>query len=183
MIMIFPLSPLDKRKSKEYKVGYSFDLNKNDFYIEFYTKELVRIYDSISMYLMSSFKSLHDNLHEFCFFKECDNCSRYTYSSNKFNLDLKSCSMSSDRELFILHEYFGLVELNDKDMDRELRIYKLHNYYDENRSRLSCFDSDYEIDANYSIYASYEKWMDLPTIQFTDYKKMLDRLNKLMVFS
>jgi len=56
-------------------------------------------------------------------------------------------------------------------MDRELRIYKLHNYYDENRSRLSCFDSDYEIDANYSIYASYEKWMDLPTIQFTDYKK------------
>jgi len=178
----------DKRKSSDYKVGYSFHLTENQFCIEFYTKEGLRLEKETQLHLMDKFKALDKNLNNYRFYRRCNGCRRYHYSSVMFRLNFETASLNLlDEDFIIDSEYFSFIQAMEQGSKMPYRIYRLLNCYSSKKEAISYLtywnspvphgtlsDSTIPSDANF---------LDLPLIPFVSLNDTLQRIQKLLVFS
>lgn len=171
-LVLFDLNPL-KSGSAKYKVGYSFGLDDNSLYVEFYTQQETRYQNETPFHLINKFKELDANLKTYKIYKHCTKCQRYSYSTDHFKLDYKACSIG---EVSVNSEHIIMVQpINDG-----FKIYKLLNYYNSKETWLSYGKSktDYDLTT-----------LDLPnvlqtsTIAFTSHDETMNRISKLIIFS
>lgn len=182
MIVVYPLH--DKKLSSDYNVGYAFSLSSNQFGIEFYNKEgAVRVENS-PFHLMDKFKSLDRNLRHYKFYCCCSSCQRYHYSSDVFRLDLKSSTFYPESGLSVFSEYFGLIQVMEKDSKTLYRIYRLLNNYFNSSSQLIYWGSNDPQETLWDKTVPYgAEFLDLPLIDFISPEETLSRIQKLLVFS
>jgi hypothetical protein len=186
MVVIFELRSTDKRKSSDYKVGYSFHLTENQFCIEFYSKDGIRIEKEVQPHLMDKFKSLDSNLKSYRFYRQCNSCKRYHYSSSAFKLNLKDASLYFKEPFIVSSEYFGLIQAMEQGSKTPFRIYRLLNCYTEKEigSHLTYWSAS-------SPHGTLSDWtvpneatfLDLPLIPFVSINETLERIKKLILFS
>lgn len=175
--VLFNLDGL-KKKHMDYKVGYSFSLEDNSFRIEFYTKDERRFDIDSPLFLINRFKELNNNLKGYHIYKHCLMCWCYWYGSEYLNLDFSKAEVE---DFLIEKEYFGLTAPAD---DNSIKVFKLMNYYNTNKSAISCFIgfsareaiSDYSIPANASQFT-------LPLIRFVSKEETMDKIKKILLFS
>jgi hypothetical protein len=182
LIFLFDLLPL-KKKQQHYKVGYSFGLEDNSYYIEFFTKDGKRFDDEAPDFLIERFKELDKNLLAYRFFKYCPNCSCYNYFSNNFLLK-KIYTRSLDVET----EYIGMSQ----PIVNKYKIYKLLNNYTDGVSSLIfgrhwakeiARDDSGGTAMIHSPAGSKLEIMQTAIIKFVSKEETMQRLNKLIVFS
>jgi hypothetical protein len=145
----------------KYKVCYSINIEDNSIYVDFYNKKLLT---KISIELLKDFRNFDNNLKLYRFYKYCDNCETYSYSSNSFAIDYKNCSIG---DLKINEEIFSLYHNN------KLK-YRLYNNYEKEVSSIL-----------YGEFAPnwYTKILQVPLLKFSTQDKMIEKINKLIVFS
>lgn len=190
MVVIFDLRSIDRRiatkMNSDYKVGYSFHLTENKFCIEFYTKELIRIDNDTPFFLMDNFKKLNNNLKNYKFYRLCNSCKRYHYSSSTFTPNLKNASLYFKEDFIVSSEYFGLIQAMEQGSKTTFRIYRLLNSFSKKEyvSYLTYWSSDDPHGTLYDWNVPHEvKCLDLPLIPFVSPDDTLDRIKKLIVFS
>jgi len=182
MVVIFPLTSL-KGKVPNHKVGYSFSLEDNSFCIEFYDKNFFRYELEIPKFLMKKFKELNNNLGDYKFYRQCNSCQRYNYSSNRFQLDLKSSTIIPIK---VRAEYFGLIQNYGGAQDNRFRAYRLLNIYESSdaQSYLTYFITNNILDvrdgASSPLLSTH---LQLPLIPFISQGGTLKRIQKLILFS
>lgn len=187
MIVVFPLLSMNKKQCKDYNIGYSFGLDDNSFYMEFYSDDKKKFEDHIPIHLIDKFKAFNKNLKGYHFYRPCRSCKSYYYASNEFDLDLKTCNISCEEEWFgVAEEYFGFAQTTSLDNERPYRIYKLLNKYlpNKNCSHLTFLDSmsPYDAHANWTLPLDARS-TELSLIPFVNCDETLNRIKKLVVFS
>jgi hypothetical protein len=187
LIFLFDLRALKKGQT-HYKVGYSFGLEDNSYYIEFYTSKDKRFDDEAPDFLRARFKELDKNLLAYRFFKYCPGCSCYNYFSNNFLLK-KTLTV----QLGVETEYIGMHQ----PIDNRYKIYKLLNNYTDGVSFLiygKHWSEDMARDdsdmlgnnpnpTNLNINGSKLELIQTPLIKFVSKQETMARLNKLILFS
>lgn len=171
IIFIFALNPLN-HKLTSYRVAYSFGLQDNSFQIEFYSLGDWR-YEQVPDFLRDKFKDLHKNLKSFVFYKYCNICDCYNYSSNKLPLDLSGNQMG---ELMISVENISLI----KTVNKNTKSYKLSNNYEDSKSTLLFRSFDKEI-TNPAFSSS--DMINTPLIKISNKEDLIERIGKLLIFS
>ncbi len=177
-VVFFALDGL-KAGQKPYAMSYSFDLSDLSFQVEFYTKDRSSRFETAHDFLVNRFRELHKNLKQFQFVRKCSFCRKYRYSTDKFQLDLKTATFP---DLTVWSEEFGLVHLLDKN---EHRIFKLRNIHGEGSSTLIfCKGSPHDAEVEYTM----PKWLPttelkLPLIPFVSKEETTQRLNNLLIFT
>lgn len=192
MVVIFPLNSKGKKISSDYNVGYSFSLTENQFQIEFYDKDNKRLDSSIPHHLIDKFKALDANLKNYRFYRRCDSCQRYHYSSGVFRFNLETCSLRFRDGFFVSSEYFGLIQAMQKGSKTPYRIYRLLNVYvpdasgevSRHGSHLTYWNSaDPHGTLSDRTTPNEATYLDLPLIPFISPEDTLSRIQKLLVFS
>lgn len=174
MVVIFRMDGIKKGQSN-FKVGYSFSLQDNSCFIEFYNKEDVRMDDSPT-HLRKRFKELDKNLKEYKFYKSCECCRNYNYSSGPLAFSLSGTIGQIDIAL----EYFGLV----LPVGKEFRVSKLTNNYLTNRSSFTYSKEDNPVWANSDTGFGPRDIIDVDgVIKFTSIEETISRIGKLVIFS
>lgn len=169
-----------KAGQKPYTMSYSFDLTNLSFQVEFYTKDRSTRFETAHDFLLNRFRELHKNLKQFQFVRKCSFCRKYRYSTDKFQLDLKTATHPN---LGVWSEDFGLVHLLGGK--HEHRIFKLRNVYGEGSSTLIfCKGQPYDAEVEYNL----PKWqpateLKLPIIPFISKEETTQRLNNLIIFT
>lgn len=194
MVVVFPLHRKGQIGGYDYKVGYSFDLTNNNFSIEFYDKDGLRIEKAIAPHLMDKFKALDKNLKTYRFYRKCNGCQKYHYSSGVFRLDLKTATLRFRDGLFVSSEYFGLIQAMERGSKTPYRIYRVLNIYDPGPDITKQH-------TNYGTHLTYwnaatpngvlsdqtipneAAYLNLPLIPFVSSDDTLERIKKLLVFS
>ena len=186
MIVVFSLSALVKGKTTaDYKVGYSFGLDKDDFCIEFYDKNSFRLEKETPTFLIKRFKELNKNLKELKFYRHCNGCNRYNYTSKSFYLKFDTAAILPGYE--VRSEYFGLIQNFGGAKDDRFRVYRLLNFYYDDKGEESHLD--YWITNNvYDARSDAPKpntstYLQLPLIRFVSQEETLERIKKLITFS
>jgi len=169
-IVKFEMGSITKYTPK-YTVGYSFGLYDNSILIEFYNKHGIKL-ENVTLFLIHKFKEFHYNLGVYTFYKYCDKCTNYSYSSNPFTLN-----QSVQKDIFLWKEFFSFFD-NYKDTYKH---YKLNNDYQNNTSCLGCFDCDFIGDTKYK--SSDSDIIQLNLIKFVSKEETLARIKKLILFS
>ena len=190
MVVVFDLLSIDRRSSSrmrgEYKIGYSFHLTENQFCIEFYNKDGIRIEKEVQPHLMDKFKSLDSNLKIYRFYQQCNSCKRYHYSSGAFKLNLKDATLHFKESFIVSSEYFGLIQAMEQGSKTPFRIYRLLNCYTEKEigSHLTywCTSIPHGTLSDWTV-PNEATFLDLPLIPFVSEDDTLDRIKKLIVFS
>lgn len=168
-----------KAGQKSYAMSYSFDLSDLNFQVEFYTKDRSTRFETAHDFLLNRFRELHKNLKQFQFIRKCSFCKKYKYSTDKFQLDLKTAAFP---DLTVWSEEFGLIHLLEHN---DCRIFKLHNIYGEGSSTLIiCKGNPHNADVEYNL----PKWYNftelrLPLIPFVSKEETTQRLNNLLIFT
>jgi hypothetical protein len=178
LVAIFRLNGI-KKHHIDYKVGYSFGMEDNSWQIEFYNQDEIRFESDSPNFLIKRFRDLDSNLKNYKFYRVCMKCHSYNYSSNLFNLDFKTKKVIP---LYIDSEYFGLsYKTND-----EYRIYKLINFYNLNKSHLIYGKSQSEnatkSDWAWPLNVDF-KLLETGLIKFSSKVEVVNRINKLLIFS
>lgn len=153
-----------KRGQKTYEAKLSIQDKK--FVVEF-ERTGESLYDKIPLFVLDRFKDFIHNS-RCTIFKHCK-CENYTYHSNYFHLDLKSPTL---QDLSVNQEYFSALRLNKQT------VCNISSFPKENRTTLQLYK--YPIEEN---NISGPRQIDLPFIKFMNQTKMIERLNKLLVFS
>lgn len=175
-LALFDLNAL-KKGSPNYKVGYSFGLEDNSWYVEFYTKDELRFHNETQLHLMDKFKALDANLKNYKIYKHCTKCKRYNYSTEYFKLDYKNASIG---DISVNTEFIVMLQ---PIADDTYKVYKMLNYYNTNKTWL-----------NYGKYSTDnmvidDRTMELPNmiqtgmIPFTSHDETMQRVSKLITFS
>ncbi len=177
LLVTFWLNALKKHQIN-YKVGYSFGLTDNSWYVEFYNKDDVRFEIDSPQFLRDRFKELDSNLGSYKFYRHCTECRRYNYSTNGFALNYKKARIN---KLCLNMEFFGLSIPTDDGH----KLYRLLNDYMSNKStlmfgrgavdRLTYYDP---AGSNYGF-----QLLKTPLIKFTSSAETIDKLNKIILFS
>lgn len=177
MLVVFWLRALKKHQI-DYKVGYSFGLTDNSWYVEFYNKDDVRFEIDSPKFLRDRFKELDSNLGAYKFYRHCGQCRRYNYSTNSFALNYEKGAIN---KLCMNMEYVGLSIPSDDGY----KVYRLLNDYMSNRSTLMFGRSKSEDLITYSPIASTNNLEVLQTsiIKFSSAAETVDRLGKIILFS
>jgi hypothetical protein len=179
LVITFPMHELNKQA--KYIVGYSFDLYKNSFLIDFYDKNNTRLEKETPNFLMDKFRKFDTNLGHYSFYRCCTTCRRYHYTSTDFKFNFKTATLSA--ELDVSTEYFGFVQLLKNSNEKPYRIFRLLNFCPQDKCSLSYWSSDYPegTNPNFNI-PSYAEHIYLPLIRFVSLEETLNRLKKLLVF-
>lgn len=177
LIAIFDMRTL-KRNKKNYKVGYSFSLEDNSFYIEFFDSDGNIIDNVISTSLLTNFMELHKNSTLPHFSKKCDFCNKYSLISNEIAFDFNNQTVS---DLKIEYEEFIFVT----PTDNEYKIIVMCNFYYADQRSIVHFwrDVNGNNTRNYYTFPNTRTMLTLPLIPFVSSKETLARLNCLLVFS
>lgn len=173
MVVVFRMDGI-KRGQSNFKVGYSFSLENNTCFIEFYDKEDIRMDDSPN-HLRKRFKELDQNLKQYIFYKSCETCHKYNYSSNKLTF-----SKGIMDDIIIASEYFGLVVPHGS----EYKVCRLmHDYHQSTTSftysKQKGMDGAYA-DGGFGTAAIVT--VD-GIIKFTSAEETINRIGKLVIFS
>lgn len=180
LLVMFYLSPLNKAQI-DYKVGYSFGLDDNSWYVEFYTKDDKKFENDSPNFLISRFKELDKNLVSYEFGRSCSNCHSYFYRSNIFLLDKRDASiLCPEGTLEIQQEYIGIATpLNDG----LFKILKVLNRYDKKSCLLGYGQTKHHYAA--CVHVAHEKLssIEIPIINIANKQEIAARLNKLLIFS
>jgi len=177
LLVIFRMDSI-KKHQQDYKVGYSFGMKDNSWYVEFFSKDQKRFEEESPEHLRNRFKELDKNLKYYRFYKYCTSCCRYNYSSNTFMLNQKTGHIDN---LCLGNEYFGLsLPLEDG----RYRICKLNNDYILNMSSISFSKEKSNVWARADSSTNEMSFIQIPSlIKFTTHDETIARINKLMVFS
>lgn len=165
------------KKQKDYKIGFSFDKNNSEFYIEFYTKDDNKLNQSVPIDLINRFKEFYINLANFRFYRTCESCRKYTCASEIIDLDFNTKMIN---DILVEYEYFGLSMKSGK----QHKIFRLLNFNADNTSLLTCFKSESE-DATLTGYKIPHdaEVIKLPMIKFVSMKETTNRVHRLLTFS
>ncbi len=180
LVAIFVMKAL-KTNQPDYEIGYSFDLDKNHFLVEFYSEW--DHHSQIPMHLIEKFKEFHKNLGPCKFYRRCTFCNRYAKCSTPFTLDFRKQSLDTGfwETLSLAYESFGLTIPTENGF----KIMHLSNFYmAEEQSQLTWFRSDSESEArlDWSV-PSNRSSKKLPLIPFVSKEDTTKRLNNLITFA
>jgi hypothetical protein len=182
LLFVFDLNGLTN-KQKNYKVGYSFGLEDNSYYIEFYSKNDQRFDNETPDFLRARFKEFNKNLLIYHYFKYCPRCRCYNYSSNSFNMMTTIYDKHNIGSLNVETEYIGMTK---PALFGGYKIYKLHNNYTDNKSILMFgkHTNEFAAESDY-IYNISQKldMIETSIIKFTSKDETMCRLSKLILFS
>lgn len=174
---------LDLSHQRVGDVCYSFALDSNAFWIDFCDKQGNKMDNFCPTSFSKKFLKLNKNMVLQYFYKICSSCKRYNYISRSFQFDLKSGTLNglvgSDTE------YFGLIQKQENDY----KLFRIINYLGTQRStieygfdnKINSLYADSEIDNSWDEPVFYT--LEMPLINFTSEEKMIERLNKLIIFS
>lgn len=179
LIAIFDMNSLNKTQVN-YKVGYSFSLEDDSFQIEFFTDGGSIHYNAIGLDMMKKFMELHRNLGAaYSFSRKCTYCKKYSYSSNKFELDFK---LQKTEEISLAHESFGFAL---PSIEGTSKVIVLSNKYLGNFTISEVhFWRGLPEDANYDrSYPPGKQMLTLPFIPFVSVQETSARINSLLIFS
>jgi hypothetical protein len=182
VIVVFPLTAKGKTTA-DYKVGFSFGLGADDFCIEFYDKNHFRLEKDTPTFLIKRFKELHKNQGSLKFYRLCNGCNRYNYTSKSFLLKFDTAAVLPGYE--IRSEYFGLIQNYGGAKDDRYRVYRLLNYYDDGEGSYLDYwitNNAYDAQSDSSI-PSISTHLQLPLIKFVSQQQTLERIQKLITFS
>lgn len=174
---------LDLNHQRAGNVCYSFALDSNAFWIDFCDKHGNKMDNSCHISFLKKFLKLNKNMMLQRFYKICGSCKRYNYISSYFQFDLKSGTLNglegNDTE------YFGLIQKRENDY----KLFRIINYFDTQRSTIE-YGFDYKINSLYADSESDNSWdepvfyaLEMPLINFTSEERIIERLNKLIIFS
>lgn len=165
-----------RKNDKSYKIGYSLGLTDNSIMIEFYTKDDI-IFNSVPITLLLKFKEINKNINKHVLVKSCASCHRYSYISNYFDIDY----ITNIIDFAVVREHYGLSKLIKRD---KYHIYQMINNYNVNETEINCYV------ASSTFYAMLLNQILIPTtklkfpfMKFTTRDEVVNRLEKLMVFS
>ena len=179
LLIKFPLDAL-KKGQVDYKVGYSFGLEDNSWYIEFYNKVNARFDNEAPSYLIDRFKELNKNLAEYHFYRSCP-CACYYYRSNPFKLEFKSSNIG---ELEVHAEYIGVSQMLDEHKEKSFKNFVLINDYLAGKSSFVLEKSASPLNVRYDhVHVPNESYTQTSLIKFTNKEETMERLKKLLVFS
>jgi hypothetical protein len=182
--------------SKDYKVGYSFDMNDNSVYIEFFSYPGKKYEQSIHTILLERFREMDKNISPYYFIRKCGTCRKYRATSNSFKIDLKNGTIralnglatmigdTSTSSIELHDEWFSLTLLIKDD---EYKVMTLSNYHSpplkEPTSIIRYWRGDYKT-ATYDYPIPVESAeIKLPFIPFVSAPETSERINKLITFS
>jgi len=187
-VVIFKLYAL-KKNQINYNVGYSFGLDDNSWYVEFYHQDKKRFENDSPNFLRDRFKTLDKNLGKYKFYRHCTSCCCYNYSSQNFNLNYK---LGLIEDLIVNVEYIGMLQ----PIESGYKVYKLFNDYSEDKSIIlfgkhSSKDiarSDIGVLNKSSFSQNFYSNFNLNLIQtslikFSSNEETMERISKLLVFS
>lgn len=177
LIVLFRLNALKKHQI-DYKVGYSFGLLDNSWRAEFYTQDEKRFENDSPNFLRARFRELDSNLKStYRFYKHCNTCSRYNYSSNVFGLSMRSIGIGS---LSVENEYYGLSQ----PIDDQYRIIKVHISHSRNTTSLLVSKEESDVWARDDSTFSMARHIQLPrAINVESIDLMEEKLKTILVFS
>lgn len=174
IVFIFRMDGI-KRGQSNFKVGYSFGLQDNSCFIEFYNKENVKMNDS-PLHLLKKFKQLDKDIKEYNFYKICESCCNYNYYSNTFTFSFNGLIDN----IIVANEYFGLV----LPFGNKFKISKLTNNLLTNKSSFTYSKEDNSYLARPNIGYSFLEVINIDNIiKFTSIEETIDRISKLIIFS
>lgn len=168
-----------KNDQHDYQVGYSFSLDDDSFYVEFYTE-----WDTANMvplHLIDKFKEFYKNTNgpNYRFARHCMFCHKYICYSSTVNINLKTCrtgDLHQEMESFIFmlpgDNGYRAIKLSNRmspDLSSELRWWKTDS---EGYAKI-----DSAIPPNHSVRTG------LSYIPFVSKEKTRDRVNGLITFS
>lgn len=168
---------------RHYDVGYVFNLHDDTFWIDFYSKYDVKIEEAVPKFLTKKFRDYDDNIKFYKFYKVCLNCKKYNYISNSFSLNLKDSRIFPFLEVF--SEYFGLSQ----KMEEGYKLIRVLNCYPTNKT---CINFCYGVTTDrlkignnqyFSLSDLSFNTLTIPLLNFSSEDKMIERINKLVVFS
>lgn len=165
----------------DYEIGYSFDLDTNQFMVEFYSEW--DHHGQVPMHLIEKFKEFHKNLGPCKFYRRCTFCNRYAKCSTPFTLDFRKQSLDTGfwESLSIAYESFGL----SLPAEGGFKIMHLSNFYmAEEQSQLIWFRSESESDARLDwAMPNKRSERQLPLVPFISKEETARRLNNLITFA
>lgn len=177
LLVVFRLDALKKHQI-DYKVGYSFSLEDNSWYVEFFNQDDKRFETDSPLFLRDRFKELDKNLGGYKFYRHCTWCKRYNYSTNTFYLNYKTGMVD---KMCMNMEYVGL----STPVDKGYKIYRLLNDYMSSKTTLMYGKQRNEESTKYdfSVGVKFLDILETPVIKFTSAQETVDRLGKLIIFS
>jgi len=177
-LLISLFIPSIDKNQKSYYVGYSFGLDDNSFFIEFYRKNSKKI-EYIPVSLLKRFVSFNANTGMYKIYKFCNHCKSYQYSSNYFKINLTEPLKLPD--LTISSESFDLSTHITDGYDG-YRLFKLVNNYITNKSILNFGTERYKDDIKTSVYIPNFNTIETSLIKFVSKSETIARINKLLTF-
>lgn len=155
--VFFDLNSLRRIGDKKFKVCFSINMDDNSFVVDFYDENLNKIENESPSFLIKRLKDMLNNMSENRIYKYCS-CDNYMYSSNLFKIDLNNHNIN---DLFVSFESFHI---------KSNKEYFLCNKYDENKSY---------------VYTdkSLKNVIKTGIIKFSNEKDMIEKLNKIILFS
>lgn len=179
LVIKFPM--YEENKRAKYNVGYSFDLFKNSFYIDFYDNLDTRSEKEIPLFLMDKFRKFDTNLGYYSFYRRCGTCERYYYTSTDFKLNFKEATLSAEPD--VSTEYFGFIQPLKGSNEKSYRIFRLLNFCPQDKCSLTYWLSDGPDGIHPNTMApNHAEHIYLPLIHFVSLEETLNRLKKLLVF-
>ena len=179
-MVIFVMKALSANQH-DYEIGYSFDLDKNHFMVEFFSEW--DHHKQVPMHLIEKFKEFHKNLGPCKFYRRCTFCNRYTKCSTPFSLDFRKQEMDTGfwDSLSMAYESFGL----SLPTEGGFKIMHLSNFYmAEEQSQLIWFRSDSESEARLDwSMPNKRSERQLPLVPFVSKEETARRLNNLITFA
>ena len=180
LIIKFPM--YNTNHSHYYDVAYSFNLDSNSFWIDFYTKDNIKMEESLPIFLFKKFKGLDANIKIYKFYNVCEKCDRYNYCSNNFSLNLTQGKIDCD--IILSSEYLGLSQKSGEyyKLFRIINSFNVSNSiieYGRGKSFESLLMNGAWIDCSDITYTM----LKLPLINFSTEEEIINRLNKLILFS
>jgi len=149
------------------KISYNFNINTNEFYVDFYDKK-GNIQNKVSLSQLKAVKNYNDNMQFYNMYRNCDYCGCYNKLSQEFKMNFENNII--DLEIYLESFY---IYYDDKQ-----KSCKLTNYYESNESEIR-FKSNLMgknlSDMKQSIFTT-------PMIPFVDTKSTLARIEKLFLF-
>ena len=176
LIIYHSLKPLRASGSK-FKVGYSFGLEDNSRYIDFFEDKLCL--EDIPNHLIIKFKDLNRNLKDMRFHQTCSivSCRNYWRESQKINKNMGEPFLEGGPRAD--HEYY----IFNLPVEGGCRIYELVNFYSEDCSYLYFgFHTQEHIDQGIPVPLQYMK-LPLVVISSTDTDKILEKIKTIVLFS
>jgi hypothetical protein len=148
---------------------YVFDLDTNDFYIDFYDDTNYRL-DNISKSIIDIFRVFSFKMSNILYIS-CEKCQRYSYQTPAFNFKSGKANANLSIEKILL----------SKKIRDEYIIYQIYNDIELNETQLWYGKSD--MDTDILLSKNVNKYLKLPLMPFISEEKTLNKLETLITFS